>query len=573
MRIHAGGKLNKVVICVLMIMMLLSLVACGGGENDDPNTQIESPPPVTKTPDKDDAPETPAPDVQNIADEANAMFKVVLGAPSGVGAPTKVLAGHFPDEGEPNYFFSLIPLRDGIKINIETIYRHDLHFSELPYMSMDEITGKLGEHYLVNAFVKQQDWYMCVRIVAQDGEEQATFLVDPIEFGDSGEFTIFPGKIPDGLSDSKMQLLSGLAAGAVWKHGVELGWVEYLGTSSELITPQQLALSQAAYEDTLRYIIEINDYGYLEEPYYSAKAEQYASALFPGVKVNALPETDALTDSFNWLFTWVDTTQIILTAASTDGKTGYVIVSIEHENENGWFENIYRVDWEADEPFDVYLPFQYRLVGVQPMMRHLLGLSMHDHYFDTYLGDEVVETLEKAGITSTPYYIDTPGIWGVGDMMLFKTVCTDDTVVYVLLEEDGDSITYLGAASPPSKPETTVDEGWSNLGIITIPSDWTYSVQIHNDIVIDGESPSGSFMMWVGGSMSGSVEDEVASSLHSEPFVFDDGHIGYMSYFDTLISWQRMDGMTLHLYDFYDESVFENNTELVLKIAGTLMGE
>ena len=573
MQTHTRGNLNKIISFILMILILFSLVACGGEKVDNPAPEAPSKPPVTKNPDKDDSPPLPSQNDPDIKDEADAMFKIVLGAPSGMGEPATVLNGYFPEEGEPNYSFSLIPLRDGIKIDIETIYRHDLHFSELPYTSMDEVTGKLGEYYLVNAFVKQQDWYMCVRIVAQDGDEQASFLVDPVEHGESGEFTLFPGKIPDGLNDSKMQLLSGLAAGAVWRHGVELSWVEYLGTSSELITPRQLALSQAAYEDTLRYIIEINDYGYLEEPYYSAKAEQYAAALFPGVRVNALPESDSLTDRYDWLFSWADETRILLTAASADGKTGYVIVSIEHENENGWFENIYRVDWEADEPFDIYLPFQYRLVGVQPLERYLLGLSMHDHYFSNYLGDEAVETLKKLGITSAPYYIDTPGIWGVGDIMLFKTVCTDDSVVYVLLEEDGDRIIYLGAAAPPNDPEPTVEEGWSNLGIVTIPSHWTYSIQIHDDLVIDGEGPSGSFMMWAGYLMGDSVEAEVESSLYSEPFEFDDGHIGYMLYFDNVISWLREDGMTLHLYDFYDESVYENNTELVLKIARSLTAE
>ena len=423
MRTRVRGSFNKVIGFALMVMVLLSFAARGESAS--------------------------IPGGLNLDHKPGAMFAVILGTPAGMDKPTKVIASHFSEQNESNYSFYLIPLRDGIHISIENIYSHDMHFSELPYMIRDKFTAKLGEYYLVNAFKEPEPLpYTCVRIVAQDDSEQAAFLLDPTEYGESGEFIISPSKIPDGLNDSKTRLLSGMAAGAVWQYGKELGWVDSLGLSSTHITPRQLALSQSAYQKTLYNIIENIDYGHLEEPLYSGKAEQYAAALFPGVKMNELPETDEITNRDDQLFTWMETAHILLSAPSADGKTGYVVVGISYENENGAFDDFYRVDWKADEPFDVYRPFQYRLIGVQPMERFLLGGAGVEELTDKYLGSESAAALKKFGITHSLGHIDKPGAWGSGSTLLLKTKTIDadgneGTVTYILLDDGEDRITYL----------------------------------------------------------------------------------------------------------------------------------
>ena len=580
MRTHAKGNLNKVIGFLLMGMMLLSLTACGGsGKNSDWKPVIKFTPPVTKSPDADDVPATRTPVGNNVDEEAAPMFKIVLGTPSGMGEPAKVIASYYEEEGESNYSFCLIPLRDDIHISIEVIYSHDLGFPELPYMTMDDFTAKLGDYYLVNSFVKEvPNPYICVRVVAREGSEQASFLVNPIEHGDNGEFTVSPGKIPDRLDENVMRLLSGMTAGIVWQHGKEIGWVDDLGLSSKRITPKQLALSQSNYQRWIDSIIGMIDYGNLEEPRYSARVAEYANVLFPGVKLDKLPETDNIPNDDNPYFPWVDNnTQILLTAPSADGKTGYVVIRISYENENGAFEDCYRVDWEAIESFDVYSPFQYRLVGVQPMERLLLGGQQHQEFSDKYLGPKSTAALKKLGLTRSPGYLDKPGAWSAGNTILLKAIGTDNnegTETYILLDDEEDRITYLGACSnePIDTEPTNNQDGydWKELGIVSVPSSWTVGEYGPGDLVITGDGSFEDITFWAGFLMADSVESVVESSPSHERFTFDDGHVGYILFFDDYVYWVREDWMALNLNHNRDEAIYKDNEDLILKIARSL---
>ena len=598
MRAYRKVHLKRFVNIALMVLVLLSFAACGNSgrkrtESDvgqrlaelasaSNSPKAEATPPATNDPGEVEALAVHIPGGLNLDDAPGAMFAVVLGDPAGMGEPAKELKGYFPEEGEPNYSFSLIPLRDGVQISIETIYVHDLHFSDLPYMDMDQVTGKLGEYYRVDTFVKPQpDLYMCVRIVAQDGAEQGAFLLDPVQRGDSGEFVIFPGKIPDGLSDAKVNLLSGIAAGAVWRFGRQLGWVDEQGETKGLITPTQLAVSQAACQTWIHNIIGMIDYGNLEEPYYSSKAAQYASVLFPGVALDDLPKTDELAYENSPYDPWVDTTEVLFSGVSADGKTGHVIVRIPYVKGDAEFEDYYRVDWEADGPYDVYRPFMYKLVGVQPLMRYFMGHGEpYEYYSERFLGAESVEPLQKLGIAHAPGYIDTPGVWGHGGMTLLRAIGTDggqEIETYVLLDDDDKRVVYLGAFFRP-RPEpgsfyaqqTQADDQWTDLGILRIPSAWSYETHILDDIVIEGETPRASFSMWAGWLMADSIESVVQESLSSERFVFYDGHVGYMLFFDTYISWVREDWMSLNLNHGGDVSSYWNDEDLILEIARSL---
>ena len=558
MRTQVRKNLNKVIRLVLLVMMLFSLTACGGEKNEVLN------------PNEDNVLAIQVPGGFDIDDKSDVMFAVILGAPSGMGEPARVVVDQLAEEYGANYSFCLIPLRDSINIRIESVTAGDMAFNDFPpYAETDEFTASLGAYYLVNSFMEEEsDLYLYTRIVAQDGYEQGVFLVDPVNHGESGEFIISPSKIPAGLNDSKMRLISGMAANAVWQYGVELGWVDEWGQSDQPITPEQLALSQLSYTESIYSILSMFGYRQSDEPHYSEKTKQYAAALFPGVKINQLPETDEITARGDQLFTWGNTTQILLSAASADGKTGYVMVNISDE--------VYRVDWEADEPFDVYRPFQYQLIGVQPMQRFVMGGQPYENFVDKYLTPESTTALEELGITYVPGYLDNMGVWGAGNTWLLRDLGAEAngwTETYILLDDDGDRITYLGAYSPADYETETikeVEDGWTDLGIICIPSSWNYETHILDDIVIYGEGSSAPFNMWAGWLMADSVESAVESSTTYEQFLFDDGHIGYMLFFDTYISWQREDWMSLQLQHDGNELIYENNKDLILKIARSL---
>jgi len=116
-------------------------------------------------------------------------------------------------------------------------------------------------------------------------------------------------------------------------------------------------------------------------------------------------------------------------------------------------------------------------------------------------------------------------------------------------------------------------EGWTDLGIITIPSAWIHEVQMHGDLTITGGTDNEPIIMWAGELMYDSVEAAVADGISSDRFVFNDGHTGYIVYYNTSIWWIREDWMALSLNHGGDLSVFDNNKELILRIARSLTVE
>jgi len=604
MRIHSKRNLNRFISFALMSIVLLSLTACGIVEKKDlaannqnqetpsssdnrqrqasetpvsSGTKAELPQPIAKTSAEGSASKTDIPGGSNV-DEEDAMFTIVLGKPKGMGEPAEVIEAHF-DEGDTNYFFSIIPHRDDIQINVENIYVHDLHFSDLVNILTNEVTANLGEYYLVNAYVKPQpDLYMCLLVVAQDGDEQGSFLVDPVEMGESGEFIVSSGKVPHGLMDNKMQALSSYLAGVVWLYGEELGWVNEWGETDGSITPEQLALSQSFCNAVIRDYIGAMDYGYLEEPYYSEKSKEYEEVFFPGIKISSLPKLHRIAPEGHQILSWIDTTETIFSAPSADEKTGSNIVHIFYENTSGFFEYFYRVDWEATGPLDVYKPFQYRLKGIQPLAMYPLGHGeIYDHYCDLFLhSDSAAAALEKLGVAdSKSLFIDKPGLWGAGDSMLVRAWRENDDSgmdTYILLDYDEDAyqITHLGAATAAEYVHQETLSGWADLGIITIPPGWEYEMHMHDDIVIHGQTTSADLPMWAGWLMSDSIESELESCNYYEEFLFYDNQPGYMLFFDEYITWIREDWMSLNLYHNGDEEIYENDKDLILEIARSL---
>ena len=581
MRTHVRRNLNRIVGFTLMVLALFSLAACGNGQSSDPTpspgSKFESAPPAASD---SNAANTaiPLPDGFDLDDEPDAMFAIVWGNPAEMGEPAKIIDSHFPEETESNYAFCLIPLRDGLHISIENIYNYDLFFSEPPYERRSEFTAALGAYYLVNAFKDSEPYaYTCVRIVAQDGTNQASFLLDPTIHGEGDEFIISPAKIHDRLNDSQMRLLSGMAAGTVWQYGKELGWVDSLGLSEAAITPQQLALSQSACQQALENLMIMINYDYRDRMPLSEKTAVYAAALFPDIQIDELPETDAITNDNHLFLTWLPTAEIILTAPSADGKAGYVIVCISYANENGAFDDFYRVDWAADGPLDVYRPFCYKLIGVQPLERFLLGGRPFEQFMEKHLGAESAADLQALGIAYGPWHLDTPGAWGTGNTILLRAIGlaeNEGAIAYVLVDDNEDRVVYLGAASHTPIELEIVEEqdgiDWNDLGIVHIPSNWTYEIHILDDIVINGENTSGPIDLWAGWLMSDSIESELARCNSYEPFTFNDGQTGYMLFFDSYISWIREDWMSLNLSHNGDETIYSNSNDLLLKIARSL---
>lgn len=580
---HFKKSIGKFISVVLMIAMLLSLAACGTVKSNVTSALESSLSETTRskddendeTEDNDKPSDTPAEESNSISGEGSPMFSVVLGTPSGLSSPSAVINDR-TDGNEPNYSFNLIPLRDGVQFSVERIYSYDRHFVQVPYEVLDQFTASRDEYYRVNYFVDPSAYlYACVRIVARENNEQASFTLDPTEYTGSGGFTVWPDKIPDGLDESKIQMLSAMVAGGVWKYGQELGWTDDLGWAESVITPRQLALSQEGYAASLADAIYMGEnVGPGDMPYYSVLAEHYAAALFPDVNITELAVTDSVTNAGYTPLTIVNTTQISLTAASVDGQTGHVIVSIVYENENGLFEDAFRVDWAAAEPFDVYAPFRYKLVGVMPLNRYPIGHAGFDSYTETYLGAPAAAALKKFGVTEPVGYLSSSWLWSAENTLLLKTIGTDDkTATYILIDDDEVNITYLGAATPPALeliPETPDDGLWTDLGIITIPTAWDYEFQIMDDVVVFAETTNASFVLYAGWLMADSIEDEVNRSQSYERFTFDDGHVGFILYFDEYITWLREDWLMLSLHHYGDISLYNNDKALILDIARSL---
>jgi len=571
-----------------LVMVLLSLTACSG-KTDEPNLETRNTDtPVTNSPEVTStlpATQTPVIDVPVVEipggfemdTESGAMFAIVTGAPDGMGEPARIIDSQNSEFEEANYSFYVVPLRDNMRITVEIKDDMGMFFGEQSYTAIDEFTAALGAFYQVNGYIGPEESYPAyfyLRIVAQDGIEQGVYVYDHAEHGESGQYIVMAAKAPDRLEESAIRLLSGMAAGAVWRYGAELGWVDEIGLSATPITPAQLALSQASCRNALDNVVGMF-YGYLPEPAYTEKTVQMAKAFFPGIDIQTLSASDTLTNNGEELLAWQNGSTILLTAASADGQTGYVIVGIVYEKDDSWFENMYRVDWRLEEPFDIHRPYQYHLVGVQPLLRGFPGWEVYQYLTERYLGAEALEALAEFGITHDVGYIDTPGIWVAEytDMTLVRTIGTNgmhQIITYILLEDDDEAVVYLGAEAHAAY---SPDDAWIDLGIIQMPSSWTYEMHIHDDITIVSDGMYEPLIMWAGWIMADSVESVVENSNYAEQFVFDDGHVGYMLFFDTHIMWVREDWMSFSLNHDADMSVFYDNEALILQVARTLTVE
>jgi len=121
-------------------------------------------------------------------------------------------------------------------------------------------------------------------------------------------------------------------------------------------------------------------------------------------------------------------------------------------------------------------------------------------------------------------------------------------------------------------------ENWIDLGIISIPSAFTYDKDgLHNDIAIITNCAFasirdvwGATQMWAGYLMVESIESMVESSVAAEAFYFDDGHTGYMLEFEYDIWWVRGDWMAMSFRHGGYRAFFEIHEDLILEIARTL---
>jgi len=131
---------------------------------------------------------------------------------------------------------------------------------------------------------------------------------------------------------------------------------------------------------------------------------------------------------------------------------------------------------------------------------------------------------------------------------------------------------------PAEIDENYTVSGWINLGTISIPPDWHYTITEFGPtatIEIFGEVASGPIHMAAWTVMVGNPY--MIRNLYSsqQAFSFNDGRGGYMlterlSWNGTLVLWLPESGLALSLYYDGDDSVFTENEELILKIARTL---
>ena len=575
------------VCAVMMALLMLVLPACSDGGTQGTvmgsiaATTTQS---IVKATEATTAPLVQdAPILLGLGEEylAGAMFALYFGKPERLGTAAAVIDSHDRDLHVSNFSFCLIPLRDSVAINIEGAYEIEAAFSDPPYTPRAELNAKLGEFYIVNGFADHDEGYenTLVHIVARDGDEQGVFLLNALEFSGDDPHVVYPATAAQGLAESKIRLFSGMAAGAVWQYGQKLGWIDEYGECAAPITPQQLAVSRAAVEDAIQTAV-----AYTPDPEEAAAA--CMAAVFPGVKTSALPKSDPVSASGEALFHWADNTRILLNTPSADGKGGHVIVSISWEGDYGVVDNFYRVDWEADGPYDVYRPFSYKLTGVQPLMRYMLRDRPYDEFVKQYITPDLEAALKGFGLTHPMGYLSTYGVHGAGTTLFFilsgegEREHLED---YALLDDDGETVTYLGAAGSFTPLWITLQEhdysqgsgtvyvpdGWVDLGILCLPEDWQYEVHILNDLTIEGTGSSGApLTLWAGWLMADSVESTVASAGESEPFVFNDGHVGYMLFFDGNVMWLRNDWMSLQLQHGGDVLLYTEKP--VLDVARTL---
>ena len=399
------------------------------------------------------------PDVLNLDAEPDAMFAVLLDTPAGLGEPDGVFTDGLAEEYGPNRFLYIIPLRDGIRLSIENIYVFDHLFQGFPaFEKKAEFTASRGEYYLINTYLgideeEESSFFNHTRIVAQDSRDQGVFQFSPESPGERSQYIITPGKAPDLLDVSLYRYISNMVAGTVWKYGRELGWLDEFGGSEKAITPNQLALSQSAYQSWIDSVMDMLDHPITDDAYADEIAAQervpyYEALLFPNVKLRDLPQSDdriAQDYPLKYAAAW---TRVISSSVSTDGKTCSFVIGFRPYDAvyDRW--DYYQVDWELVEPFNVYRPYLYRLLGVKPLQPFPPSRQYYEEFQDKYLGPQSVAALAEFDISFTQGPLDPEGVWRFGNTWLIKdtgAAVNSWQTTFVLLEDDGERITYLGA--------------------------------------------------------------------------------------------------------------------------------
>ena len=198
----------------------------------------------------------------------------------------------------------------------------------------------------------------------------------------------------------------------------------------------------------------------------------------------------------------------------------------------------------------------------------------------SFVCEHGLDTIDGEGLTR-----------GLVRLIVFFDYDENDAVAYYTLYYSGaDGMIYEarnrgdehGRVTAP-RPDMLAhgdDADWNDLGVISIPSTWTYTVHDAEpgpfSIDILGEGAGGLIHMAVWSVMAGDpymVANEFSSQ---QKFAFDDGHSGYMLEghlfeSDTLMTWLQTDrGIALSLYYDGNDAVFAENQELILQIARTL---
>ena len=126
----------------------------------------------------------------------------------------------------------------------------------------------------------------------------------------------------------------------------------------------------------------------------------------------------------------------------------------------------------------------------------------------------------------------------------------------------------------PSAAQEIDTTGWLDIGGLRIPSTWSFSPSEGGgppgDLDITGESVGGSIRMFLGYGFAGSLEMLIEESVSSQAFLFDDKQSGYMLEFPDRIIWVRESYASVTLFHRFDSSIFIDNKDLILKVAGTL---
>ena len=105
---------------------------------------------------------------------------------------------------------------------------------------------------------------------------------------------------------------------------------------------------------------------------------------------------------------------------------------------------------------------------------------------------------------------------------------------------------------------------------ISIPPTWIYyEDELFGDV--DIFSADNNMHMFVGWIMVGDYSLLLAESVSSEPFLFDDMHMGYMLEFSDSVLWLHTDlHMNMSFFHNGNSTVFFDNEELIITIARTL---